>query len=319
MTESVVGDGAPAGAVTVPPTGAQYTIAAEGYRAVLTEVGAGIRALTYGDRPLLMDYPEDQPPVGGAGQLLIPWPNRVRDGRYIFDDEERQLAISEPRTGNAAHGFARLLSWTVLAEEPSSIRFGVRMFPQLGYPHVLDLTATYALGRGGLEVEVTATNVGAGTAPYGIGAHPYLTLGEGLVDDAVLEMPAAGWAELDDRKIPTGLRDVEGTPYDFRRARPIGDLPLDTPFTRLRRDPDGLVRVVLRAGDGSHGVELWGGEGVEWLQVFTGDPLPEPYRRAGIAVEPMSCPPNAFETGENLLRLAPGDHVSHRWGVRALS
>ncbi|MCT9933478.1 aldose 1-epimerase family protein [Planotetraspora sp. A-T 1434] len=318
---------------TVAPTGTQHTIAAGGYRAVLTEVGAGIRSLTYDDRPLLMDYPAGQPAVGGAGQLLLPWPNRVEDGRYDFDGQTRQLAISEPRTGHATHGFTRWLPWTVLAEDATSIRFRLRLFPQLGYPHVLDLTVAYSVSPSGLEVEVAATNVGASAAPYGMGAHPYLTLGTGhvddAVDDAVLELPAAQWLEVDDRKIPIARHGVEGTDYDFRTARPVGGLALDTPFTGLRRDADGLVRVRLRSADasadgpadgsadGAYGVELWAGDGIEWLQVYTGDTLPDGYRRAGIAVEPMSCPPNAFATGEDLIRLTPGDHVSHRWGVRA--
>ncbi|MEW9534612.1 aldose 1-epimerase family protein [Microbispora sp. NPDC049125] len=318
MTESVVRSGAGEGARPVPPTGRQFTIAAGGYRAVLTEVGAGLRALTFEGRPLVVDYPEDHAPVGGAGQLLIPWPNRVKDGRYVFGGEERRLAVTEPKTGNAAHGFVRSLPWTVSSRDAAAVEFRLRLFPQLGYPHVLDLTAAYSIGPTGLLAEVSAVNVGGGTAPYGIGAHPYLTLGTGRVDEAVLELPAAEWAPVDDRKIPTGRRDVEGTEYDFRSPRPIGSLVLDTPFTALARGEDGLVRVRLRAADGSHGVELWAGDGVRWLQLFTGDTLAEPYRRAGVAVEPMSCPPNAFGTGEDLITLAPGDGVTHRWGISAL-
>ncbi len=181
----------------VPPTGTQHTIAAHGYAATVTEVGGGLRALTYHERPLVMSYPADAQPVGGAGQLLLPWPNRVRDGRYDVDGETRQLAITEPRTGNAAHGYARLMPWTVLDRDDASIRLALRLFPQLGYPHVLDLTASYALGEAGLEVEVSAVNVGEGVAPYGMGAHPYLTLGEETVDDAVLEVPAAEWTPVE--------------------------------------------------------------------------------------------------------------------------
>lgn len=302
----------------VPPTGTQHTIGAYGYAATLTEVGGALRTLTYQERPLVMSYPATAQPVGAAGQLLLPWPNRVRDGKYEFDGETRQLAITEPRTGNATHGFARLMPWTVLDRDAASIRLGLRLFPQLGYPHVLDLTVSYALGEAGLEVEVSAVNVGSGVAPYGMGAHPYLTLGEGTVDEAVLEVPAAEWAPVDEQMIPIGRRPVEGTEYDFREGRRIGSTVLDTPYTALRRDDDGLVRVRLRTADGSRGVELWGASGVEWLQVFTGDTLPEPYRRAGIAVEPMSCPPNAFATGEHLVRLAPGERVVHRWGITAL-
>ncbi|MDH2426868.1 aldose 1-epimerase family protein [Sphaerisporangium sp. TRM90804] len=302
---------------TIAPTGAQHTVEAGGLRAVVTEVGAGLRSLTHDGRPLILDYPEDSLPVGSAGLPLLPWPNRVQDGRYTFDGQERQLALTEPKYGNAAHGFTRSLPWQVVGRDEHSIRLGLRLFPQIGYPHILDLAIGYALGDAGLEVEVTAENAGGTAAPYGFGAHPYLTVG-GPVDDAVLELPAGRWLAVDERKIPVGGQDVDDTAYDFRSPRPIGALALDTPFTGLTRGADGLVRVRLTAGDGGRGVELWAAEGIGWLQVYTGDTLAESHRRAGLAVEPMSCPPNAFRTGEDVVRLAPGERAVHRWGIRPI-
>jgi aldose 1-epimerase len=299
---------------TIAPTGTQHTIETGGFRAVVTEVGAGLRSLTHEGRPLIVDYPEDHAPVGSSGLPLLPWPNRIEDGRYEFEGEERQLALSEPKYGNAAHGFSRSLPWRVVSSGAASTTLGLRLFPQIGYPHVLDFTISYTLGASGLEVETTAENVGSTTAPYGVGAHPYLTLGQPL-DSAVLELPAGQWLPVSDRKIPTGRRDVEGTEYDFRTARPIGGLGLDTAFTGLARGADGLVRVRLTTSDGSRGVELWAGEGIGWLQLYTGDTLAGDYRRRGLAVEPMSCPPNAFRTGEDVVRLAPGAGVTHRWGI----
>ncbi|MFI6508541.1 aldose 1-epimerase family protein [Streptosporangium sp. NPDC050855] len=309
----------------IAPTGTQHTIAADGFEAVITELGAGLRSLTQDGRPLVVDFPADRPPVGGAGLPLLPWPNRIEDGRYTFDGEERQLALSEPKTGNAIHGFSRTFPWRVLSHEESSIRMGLRLFPQLGYPHILDLSIRYALSATGLEVEIEAENVGATDAPYGFGAHPYLTLGAPgtsvPLDEAVLELPAAQWIAVNERKIPTGRKDVKGTEYDFRTARPIGGTELDTAFTDLERGDDGLVRVRLTSPDGTDGtggtggVQLWAGEGIEWLQLYTGDTLPEEHRRQGLAVEPMSCPPNAFATGEDVVRLAPGGRAVHRWGI----
>ncbi|MFB9253595.1 aldose 1-epimerase family protein [Sphaerisporangium melleum] len=299
---------------TIAPTGEQHTIEAGGLRAVVTEVGAGLRALTHDGRPLVMGYSEHQAPPGSAGLPLLPWPNRVQDGRYTFDGQERQLALTEPKFGNAAHGFTRTLPWRVLSRDEASITLGLRLFPQAGYPHILDLTVSYALDATGLTVEIGARNMGDTPAPYGFGAHPYLSV-PGPLEDAVLELPAAEWLTVDERKIPVERRAVEGTPYDFRTAHPIGDVVLDTAFTGLTRDGDGLVRVRLTTGDGTHGVELWAGEGVEWLQVFTGDSLTGSARRAGLAVEPMSCPPNAFRTGEDVIRLDPGAAVTHRWGI----
>ena len=302
------------------PTGPQQVIEFGDYRAVLTGVGAGLRALSHRGRPLVVKYPQEQQPPGGAGQLLIPWPNRVRDGRYRFDGHDQQLDISEPPTHNASHGFVRWLPWRVMAEDAASVRFGLRLYPMHGYPHLLDLTASYRLDESGLNVEVTARNVGRTAAPYGIGAHPYVTLGmgPGSVDEAVLELPAETWIPVDDRMIPTGREQVEGTPYDFRKPRAIGGTTLDTAYTGLRRDPDGRARVRLRSADGTHGAELWVGEEIGWLQLYSADGLPGVYHRAGVAIEPMSCPPNAFATGEDVVRLEPGARVAHRWGIRAL-
>lgn len=292
------------------------------YRAVLTGVGAGLRGLSHRGRPLVVKYPTEQLPPGGAGQLLIPWPNRVRDGRYEFDGHARQLDISEPPTHNASHGFVRWLPWRVMAEDAASVRFGLRLYPMHGYPHILELTTSYELGADGLSVEVAARNVGGTAAPYGIGAHPYLTLGRGpgSVDDAVLELPADTWLPVDERMIPVGRESVDGDggERDFRKPRRIGDTLLDTAYTGLQRDREGRARARLTSADGSHGVELWVGEEIGWLQVYSADGLPGSYRRAGVAVEPMSCPPNAFATGEDLIRLEPGERVAHHWGIRAL-
>lgn len=61
---------------------------------------------------------------------------------------------------------------------------------------------------------------------------------------------------------------------------------------------------------------MWVDEGYPYLEVFTGDTVPEKDRRRhGLGVEPMTAPPNAFVTGEGLLRLPPGATVTRRWGI----
>ncbi|WP_037575049.1 aldose 1-epimerase family protein [Phaeacidiphilus oryzae] len=305
------------------PTGPQYTIESDGYQAVLTGVGAGLRSLTHRGRRLVLDYPEDRSPVGGAGQLLVPWPNRIRDGRYAFDGQQRQLDLSEPANHNAIHGLTRTQSWNAERVGDREVRFGYRLYPQHGYPHVLDLSVTYALGGHGLSVEVHARNAGSSAAPYGLGWHPYLTLGNEPVDGALLQVPASEWIRVDERmnpvgKPPTMSEPVDGTDYDFREARRIGSVQLDTAFTGLRREADGLLHVTLTDAAGDRGVRLWAGEGIDWLQLFTGDTLPQSHRRAGVAVEPMSCPPNAFADGVGVIRLAPGETAAHRWGIAAI-
>jgi aldose 1-epimerase len=299
------------------PTGEQYEIQAGAYSAVVTELGAGLRSLRLDGRPLVMEFPETSGPVGAAGQLLMPWPNRVRDGRYTFDGREEQLVITEAAKNNAIHGLTRGLPWTLDAKTASSVRMTLRLDPKPGYPHTLDLVAEYVLSaETGLSIVVTATNAGGSDAPYGIGSHAYLQVDGGLdSDSAELTVPAGLWLSVDDRMIPLCDVSVAGTPYDFREARTLRNVTLDTAYTELLRDADGYARVTL--GRGAGGVTMWFGAGLDWVQLFSGDPLVEPYRRSALAVEPMSCPPNAFESGQGLIRLMAGESVLHTWGIVA--
>jgi aldose 1-epimerase len=185
---------------------------------------------------------------------------------------------------------------------------------QPGYPFQLELRLEYAVTDDGLRVRTTATNAGTAACPFGAGAHPYLTLGTPTVDPLVLTVPAAAVLVSDDRGIPTGSGPVEGTERDFRTARPIGDTVLDHAFTDLARDDDGLARVRVREPESGAGVTLWVDGAYGYLMVFTGDPLPDVNRRA-LAVEPMTCPPNAFRTGEAVIRLEPGASFTGTWGL----
>ncbi|GAA1973122.1 aldose 1-epimerase family protein [Catenulispora subtropica] len=299
------------------PTGRQYPIQAGRYAAVVTEVGAGLRSLRLKDRELVMEFPEHEVPPGASGQLLIPWPNRIRDGRYTFEGVERRLEITEPARDNAIHGLTRRLPWTVAAHTDSSVRLTLSLDPQPGYPFQLDLTAQYDLDENdGLTITVTARNAGESNAPYGIGSHAYLKVDGGLDGpQGLLRVPAGEWVTVDERLLPLCDVPVAGTPYDFRDVRSLRGVTLDIAFTEIWRDADGRARVTL--GRGAEGATLWFGEGLEWVQLFSGDPLEPPYHRAALAVEPMSCPANAFVEGKGLIVLAPGETVAHTWGIVA--
>jgi aldose 1-epimerase len=301
----------------VPPTGEQYEIGAGDLRAVVTEVGAGLRTLTVGGRHLVAGFAADAPPTGGAGQLLAPWPNRVGDGSYAFDGQRQQLDLSEPARGNAIHGLVRWLPWRLVRHDTSSVELTVRVHHRPGYPHVIDLTARYELADDGLTVTVTARNVGASAAPYGVGAHPYLRAGDGPVDDWTLRLAARRRLVVDDRMLPAGEEDVAGTEYDFAGGRKIGGTVLDHAFTGLARDADDVAEARLTAPDG-RGVALRLGPGLGWIQLFTGDALPPERRRQAVAVEPMSCPPDALRGGAGVIRLEPGAEVSHWWRIAAI-
>lgn len=297
----------------LPPSGDQFEIRGGGYRAVITECGAALRVLEYDGRALVDGYPEDAMASGGRGQILMPWANRIRDGRYEFEGQTLQLGLSEATRHNASHGLVRWVAWTVEEHSEASVSLVYRLMAQTGYPWTVDLHVLYDLSADGLTVTQTATNMSGSSAPYACGAHPYLALGDGPVDVWELTMPAATRLLTDDRLLPVGSESVEGTPYDFRVTRPIRDAVLDDTFTDLSRDSDDQCLVSVT--DGQHGVVLWGGPGITCFQVFTADGTPT--ARRSLAVEPMTAPPDAFRSGEGLTVLAAdgGEH-SVSWGIR---
>lgn len=304
--------------MTTPLTGEQYEIQAGDYAATVTALGATLRALTHANRDLVTTFDADELPPHSAGQLLAPWPNRVARGSYDFEGATYQLAISEPKLDNAIHGLTRFAVFALVGRTEASVTLRSQGHGSQGYPFAVQADATYSLdAEGGLTVTVTATNVGSRPAPWGTAAHPYLTVATPLVDDSELSLPACAWQPVDERLIPAGPpRDVSGSDYDFRTSRKLGATVLDTAFTQLGRDADGLTWVHI-AGGGTH-TGMWLDASYPWVQVFTSDPLEPEHRRKALAVEPMTCPPNSFVTGIDRIRLAPGDSVTHRWGLRSL-
>ena len=301
---------------SVPPSGQQIEIHAGDHRVVVAEVGAGLRSFTVGGRDVVDGYAVDEMAGAGRGQVLIPWPNRIADGAYEFRGTPHQLPLNEVPAQNAIHGLVRWAAWGPAERDADRVVLEHTLHPQPGYPFSLVLRIEYALAREGLRVTTTATNVGIDPCPYGSGMHPYLTLGTETVDTVLLRAPGRTMLQTDDRGIPAGRASVEGTEYDFREPRPIGATELDHAFTDLERGDDGLARVELRDPQDERTLALWVDESYSYLQLFTGDPIPQVDRRS-LAVEPMTCAPNAFRTGEGLLVLDPGEATTSTWGIRA--
>ena len=300
------------------PSGAQFEIGHGGYRAVVTESGAALRVLTYDGRDLVDGFAADEMSPGCRGQLLMPWPNRIRDGKYTWDGAEQQLPLTEPSRSNASHGLVRWVAWTVASQSPSSVELTYRLMAQTGYPWTLDLSVRYALGDDGLVVTQGAVNRSATAAPYAQGAHPYLTAGPGPLDEWELLLPAATRSVADpNRLLPVGREDVTGTDADFRSPRRLGEVGFNDAFTDLVRADDGRATTVLRDPAAGTGVELWVDETQPWLMVYTADDRPAPLHRRSVAVEPMTAQADAFRSGEDLVTLEPGGVFESRWGIRA--
>jgi aldose 1-epimerase len=285
--------------------------------ATVTEVGAGLRELTSARRPLIQSYGADEIATYGHGQVLLPWPNRVAGGAYDFGGRRLQLPLSEPEAGNAIHGLARWVPWRILVHERDRAVLALVVHPQAGYPFRLAVRVEYRLEDDGLRVLTSARNAGTDPLPFGCGFHPYLTVGTQTIDEALLTLPASTRLEVDARGVPTGARlPVSGTAWDFRSARAIGDLSLDTAFGDLHRDGDGAFHVTLQAPGTPHALDLWADASYRYVMAFTGDALPGPRRRRALAVEPMTCAPDALRSGDGLLTLAPGESHESEWGLR---
>lgn len=296
------------------PSGTQWTIAAGDQEAVIVEVGGGVRRYRVGGVDLLDGYGPDDLCPGGAGQVLAPWPNRIRDGRYVFEGASRELSLTEPDKHNAIHGLVRWLPWRYVTSSESSLTCECTVPAQPGYPWPLLLRSVWSLGEGGLAAEHWATNLAGTPAPFGFSVHPYLQVPGVPVEDLVLHVPARTRLLTDPRMLPVGAAKVDGTEYDFTAPRRIGELVLDVTFGDVVRAPDGGSAVTVSGPDGT-GVRLWADAAFDWWQIFTGDTLPRLRYRRSVAAEPMTCPPDAFRSGRDLIALGPGETWHATWGV----
>ncbi|MBF4163159.1 aldose 1-epimerase family protein [Nocardioides acrostichi] len=300
------------------PSGEQFEIAAAGYRAVVTESGGALRLLEHEGRALLDGFGEHEMAPGGRGQLLVPWPNRTRDGRYSFDGRDLQLALTEPSRHNASHGLVRWVAFTLEEHTSHSVTLTYRVMAQTGYPWSLDVAVSYDLSADGLTVTQSASNLADSPAPYAAGAHPYLLAGEGPVDGWELTLPASTRVLADgERLLPTGYEPVDDTAFDFRVARPVRDTVLNDGFTDLLPDERGVTTTVLRDPAAGTGVALWADDAYTCLQLYTADDVPASARRS-MAIEPMTAPADALNSGVGLVVLEPGESHTATWGIRSV-
>lgn len=302
----------------VSPSGAQWHLRAADQEAIVVEVGGGLRGYQVAGESVVDGYEVDELCPAGAGQVLAPWPNRVRDGRYTFAGSAYQLPLTEPARHNAIHGLVAWLRWSCVESTESSATVECDLPAQPGYPWPLRLRTVWTVGEQGLVASHSATNQGGAPAPFGFGAHPYLRLAGVRVDDLVLHLPARNRLLSDARQLPIGVAKVAGTEYDFTRPRRIGATVLDTAFGEVQRGPDGRSVVRLSTVDGTWAVEVWADSSFRWWQVFTADTLPGQRCRRSVAVEPMSCPPDALRSGRDVVVLGPGDTWHGSWGIRHL-
>jgi aldose 1-epimerase len=291
--------------------GKLYHLAVGSFALTVVEVGAGLQRYAHDGVDVTVPFGNDVLPPRGCGATLVPWPNRIDGGRYRFADAEQQLALTEPEAGNAIHGLARWERWAKVRHTDAEVTLRLDVVPQKGYPFPLRTEITYALDPvTGLTVTLRARNTGSAPAPFGAGSHPYLATRGHRLDAATLQIPARRGIESDERGIPTGSHPLSRA-EDFRRGRRLGDRRLDNGFTDLvRRDGRGHAEIRTRSG----GAQLWFDDAFRYLQVFTLDSV-GPDGPPGIAIEPMTCASNAFNSGDGLLVLEPRESWAGSWGI----
>jgi aldose 1-epimerase len=304
-----------------PRSGTQFTISHAGYSAVIASIGASVRTLQYDGRDLIVPFEADSLRPNYRGATLAPWPNRIVDGRYTHDGVEYRLPLNEPDRGHALHGLVCWLDFAAVHQTDRTVTLGSTIEPQDGYPFRLALEVTFTISEHGLSTTVLATNLGSERAPFGTGPHPYLVAGPGRVDDWTLQLPASEVMTVtEDRLTPAGIERVEtesNGAYDFRTPRPIAETAIDHAFTALARDGSATTTVRLLDPSGS-GVAMTWGTDCPWVQIHTAD-LPDPAKsRLGLAVEPMTCPPDAFNSTIDLISIRPGETTQASWSISAL-
>jgi len=293
---------------SLSPTGTQIHLTRGAVTAQIAQVGASLRGLAVGGVDLVARYPEDVPTPSCSGVVLAPWPNRIRDGRWPDGGTVRQLAITEPKFANASHGLLRFTAYEI-EQTDAAATLRATIHPQTGYPYEVATTVTYTLTDAGILVTHGLTNRSDAPAPVALGTHPFVTIGDADPRELVLRVPAATQFDVDDRMLPTGMSPA---PESLRDGVRLGDVELDTGFTDLERDTDGRVRHTLTAPDDRR-LTLWQGEGFDYVQVYTTEAYPG--QDLAVAIEPMTAPADAFNSGLGIRRLAPGETWTLEWGI----
>jgi len=304
----------------------ELSLSFENQRAIVSPWGASLRRYLLIDgggreTDILWGYSGGKGKRGGQGDVLIPFPGRVSDGRYTFEGQSLQLECNDKEGPNAIHGFVRSLPWRVLEAHSNKVTFDIRLdadtYAARGYPFSLVVWVTYELGASGLTCSFTMMNVGQQAAPVGAGFHPYFTVGTSLIDEAEVQIPGTAYLEFNERLVPTGaILSVTGTPWDYRQFRAIGRQRFNHCYVQLERDAKGTATASLQHSAGGRVIDITMDHTFSAVVVYTGDAIAGT-PRAALAIEPMTCASDAFNHPDwGLKRLVPGESFSGRYRVR---
>ena len=298
------------------PSGEQIAIAHGDQRAVVTEVGATLRTYSKGGVSVIEGFSAEEVSTHARGQVLYPWPNRIGDGEWTFSERTARPTVDDVEHATASHGLVRWRPFRVEAVNQNRCVLSLLLHPTPDYPFLSEITVAYHLGSLGLTVTTTVTNRDEVPVPFGVGFHPYLSVTTPTIEGAQLEVPAKAYVAVNDRQLPTGeILPLAGNLLDFSKRKSLSGDELDVTYTELIRDDSGLVTVTLEDAKGGE-IELSLDRNFPYLQIYTGDHLEKGHRRTSVAVEPMTCPPDALRSGKDVVVLEPGQHWAGSWRLR---
>lgn len=298
------------------PTGEQVAIAHGDQRAVVTEVGATLRTYVKDGVSVIEGFAGDEAPTHARGQVLFPWPNRMGDGEWSFSGRKAHAGVDDVQRATVSHGVVRWRPFRIEAVNQNRCVLSLLLHPVPEFPFLSEISVAYHLGSLGLTVTTTVTNRDEVPVPFGVGFHPYLSVTTPTIEGAHLEVPAAAYVAVNDRRLPTGeILPVAGHLLDFSRRKSLSGHELDVTYCELRRDDTGLAVVSVEDAKGG-AVEVSVDRNFPYVHVFTGDHLEKGRRRTSVAVEPMTCPPDALRSGKDVVLLEPGQHWAGSWRVR---
>lgn len=289
-----------------------FSISSGSYSATIDTFGGALASLQFEGRDLLE---KRGAPASFCGDLLAPWPNRIRDGKYSWNGVDYQAPLNEASRGNNLHALIFDKEWTVMQKTEESAVLSLAIRASAAYPTDLEFSVIYSLSSAGLHWQIDVINVGSVSAPYGVSVHPYLVAEAGVKNDAcTLTLKASKFMSVDpERLLPTGVKNVEDADFDFRNGRIIGNQFIDHAFLL----DDRTARIELRAPSGK-GSWLSSDKNAKWCQIHTADRDGGPGSRMQLAVEPMTCAVDAFNSKEDVIELAPGGSHSMWWKIGAL-
>lgn len=290
---------------------------------VIDQLGGGIKQYYLEfegkKKEIIHGYENDTQKVGSMGDVLFPFPGRVENSEYEFNGNKYKLSGLRLKDGHALHGFAKYALWEIISKTDSFVSLSFKMtreeYKGKGFPFSLSLNLVYSLSEKGLTCKAEVVNSGKESAPFGLGFHPYYSLGVSKVDYLSLQITAGKLVEFSPSLKPTGkLLDFKDGELDFSSRKAIGNIIIDNCFSNLSFNDSGINETILSSDDLR--IKIWQDQNLPYLQLYSADTIGEENYRIGLAIEPQTCTGFALNMPDmGLMILQPKENFNTSWGV----